>query len=114
MKQSTFTRTCILFFLSVRQGSIYILTPLCISCRFRHDKVLIDRHGTRTGVIDKLYIVGIEDREYFYRPMWRMEIVFTIFYDLEVLFKVCLLQRQSTNDMKKIKSPGGFLIVNIH
>ena len=84
----------------IRQGSIYILTLLCISCRFRHDKVLIDRHGTYTGVIDKLYIVGIEDREYFYRPMWRMEIVFTIFYDLEVLFKVCLLQMQSTDDMK--------------
>ena len=86
----------------IRQGSMYILTPLCISCRFRHDKVLIDRHGSHTGVIGKPYIVGIEDREYFYRPMWRMEIVFTIFYDLEVLFKVCLLQIKSTNDMKYI------------
>ena len=62
-------------------------------------------------MIGKPYIVGIEDREYFYRPMWRMEIVFTIFYDLEVLFKVCLLQRQSTNDMKKIKGRADFLLL---
>ena len=62
-------------------------------------------------MIGKPYIVGIEDREYFYRPMWRMEIVFTIFYDLEVLFKVCILSIQSTKDMKNINYTP---IVNVH
>ena len=34
------------------------------------------------------YIVEADNRQYFFKPFWRLEIGFTLFYNLEVLFKV--------------------------
>ena len=49
---------------------------------FKHDVVRHHRDGTP-------YIIGADTRDYFFKPFWRLEIGFTLFYNLEVLFKVC-------------------------
>ena len=51
---------------------------------FKHDVV---KHKMLDGVLVP-YIVEADNRQYFFKPFWRLEIGFTLFYNLEVLFKV--------------------------
>ena len=51
---------------------------------FKHDVVRHHKDGTP-------YIIEADTRDYFFKPFWRLEIGFTLFYNLEVLFKVMLI-----------------------